>query len=284
MQKLEQFVQKLKQFMDKNLLQRQSDKGQLTEALSILMEAEELIADAKNVLVVTGAGISTDSGIPDFRGPDGVWTKHPEAEKASHIDYYMNDPEIRKKNWRLLASGELWSDIKPNDGHLALLGLEKEGKLHTLITQNVDGLHHAAGTDPDKIVEIHGNIREAICLSCDWRDNIESVLARVRGGEEDPRCDCGGLLKTATIFFGQMLVPKDLERMFDALEASDLLLAIGTSLEVSPVNSVVPGAVEGGKKIVIVNGEPTSMDVLADVTILGSISEVLPWLLDNQNS
>ena len=246
-------------------------------------EAAQLVAEAKQVLVLTGAGISTDSGIPDFRGPDGVWTKHPEAEKASHIDYYVNDPEIRKNNWKLRASGELWPNIKPNNGHIALLELEKGGKLHTLVTQNVDGLHHAAGTNPEKIVEVHGNVHEAVCLSCEWSDSIEPILQRVRDGEEDPRCDCGGLIKAATILFGQSLVPEDLKRMGEALDSCDLLLTVGTSLQVFPVASVVEGAVLRDVKVVIVNGEPTGMDIYADAVVLGSISEVLPPIVKSQN-
>ena len=249
-----------------------------------ITEAAQLVTEAKQVLVLTGAGISTDSGIPDFRGPDGVWTKHPEAEKASHIDYYVSDPEIRKNNWKLRASGELWPNIEPNSGHIALLELEKEDKLHTLVTQNVDGLHHAAGTNPEKIVEVHGNVHEAVCLSCEWRDSIDPVLQRVREGEEDPRCDCGGLIKAATILFGQSLIPEDLKKMSDALDACDLLLTVGTSLQVFPVASVVEGAVMRDIKVVIVNGEPTGMDIYADVVVLGSISEVLPPIVNNQNS
>ena len=249
-----------------------------------LKEASQLLAEAKNVLVVTGAGISTDSGIPDFRGPEGVWTKNPELEKASNIDFYVNDPEIRKSNWRVFASGELWPNIKPNKGHLALLDLEKADKLGTLVTQNVDGLHHAAGTDPNKIVEIHGNVREAVCLSCDWRDSIEPVLERGRNGEEDPHCDCGGIIKTATIMFGQNLVPEDLKRMLEAIESCDLLLTIGTSLQVFPVASVIEGAVLRDVKIVIVNGQPTSSDIYAEVAVQGSISEVLPLILNSEDS
>ena len=248
-----------------------------------IIAAAQLVTEAKQVLVLTGAGISTDSGIPDFRGPDGVWTKYPEAEKASHIDFYVNDPEIRKTNWRLRASGELWPNIKPNNGHIALLELEKEDKLHTLVTQNVDGLHYAAGTNPEKIVEVHGNVHEAVCLSCEWSDSIEPILQRVRDGEEDPRCDCGGLIKAATILFGQSLVPEDLKRMGEALDSCDLLLTVGTSLQVFPVASVVEGAVLRDVKVVIVNGEPTGMDIYADAVVLGSISEVLPPIVKSQN-
>ena len=249
-----------------------------------VLKASRLVQDAEKILVVTGAGISTDSGIPDFRGPDGVWTKNPELEKASHIDYYVNAPEIRKYNWRFRASGELWPNIRPNAGHIVLLNLEKQDKLHTIVTQNVDGLHQVAGSDPKKVVEIHGNIQEAVCLSCDWRDKIEPVLERVRKGEEDPHCECGGLIKTATILFGQNLIPEDLKRMLEALDSSDLLLTIGTSLQVFPVASGIEGAVMRDIKIVILNGEPTPMDIYADVVVNGSISEVLPLILKEQDS
>jgi len=241
--------------------------------------AADLLAGAHSIAVLTGAGISTDSGIPDFRGPDGVWTKNPEAEKASDISYYVRDASIRERNWALRAGGELWPDVQPNDGHRALVRLEAGSRLHSLVTQNVDGLHQAAGSDPERVVEIHGTTRRAMCLSCDWRDDIEVVLDRVRAGDADPRCDCGGLLKSATVSFGQSLVPADVDRMCDAARECNLLLAVGTSLQVYPVAGMVPDARAHGAKIVIVNGEPTAMDDLADVVVLGSISEVLDALI-----
>jgi NAD-dependent deacetylase len=226
--------------------------------------------------VLTGAGISTDSGIPDFRGPDGIWTKNPEAEKASDIRYYVSDPGIRRQRWALRASGELWPDVAPNSGHRALVHLEQRGLVHTLVTQNVDGLHQAAGSDPDSIVEIHGTTRQAMCLDCEWRDDIEVVLERVRAGDHDPRCsDCGGLLKSATVSFGQSLFPGDVERIEQAAISCDLVLAVGD--QPVGVSGGGHGAAGGphGAGVVIVNGEPTAMDDLADVLVLGSISEVL---------
>ena len=244
-----------------------------------LERAKDLIDQASKITVLTGAGISTDSGIPDFRGPNGIWTKNPEAEKASNIHHYRADPEIRKRNWALRSSGELWPNVAPNKGHSALVHLEKRGLLQMLVTQNVDGLHQMAGNDPKRVVEIHGTVKEAMCLECDWRDDIEVVLQRVREGDVDPHCSCGGLLKSATVSFGQNLFPGDIDRMFDASLSCDLLLAVGTSLQVFPVAEMVPTAVNNGAKTVIVNGESTVMDHLAEIVINGEISKVLPQIV-----
>ena len=244
-----------------------------------LERAKDLIDQASKITVLTGAGISTDSGIPDFRGPNGIWTKNPEAEKASNIHHYRADPEIRKRNWALRSSGELWPNVAPNEGHSALVHLEKRGLLQMLVTQNVDGLHQMAGNDPKRVVEIHGTVKEAMCLECDWRDDIEVVLQRVREGDADPHCSCGGLLKSATVSFGQNLFPGDIDRMFDASLSCDLLLAVGTSLQVFPVAEMVPTAVNNGAKTVIVNGESTVMDHLAEIVINGEISKVLPQIV-----
>jgi NAD-dependent deacetylase len=242
--------------------------------------ARQLVAEARVVTVLTGAGISTDSGIPDFRGPNGVWTKNPAAEKASDIRHYVGDPEVRVRNWAARAAGEIWVDREPNDGHRALVRLQEQAKLHTLITQNVDGLHQKAGIESQLMVEIHGNTRRAMCLSCSWRDDIEVVLTRVREGEPDPHChECGGILKSATISFGQSLVPDDLERAHEAARSCDLFLAIGTSLAVYPIAGTVPVAKRNGASIVIVNLEPTEMDGLADVIVDASISEALPQIV-----
>ena len=242
-------------------------------------QAATMVAAAQRVVVLTGAGISTDSGIPDFRGPNGVWTKNPDAEKASHIDVYVNDQVIRQSNWNLRATGALWPDISPNPGHQALVDLEAQGKLRALVTQNVDGLHQMAGSNPEKIIEVHGNVHEAVCLVCDWRDDIEPVLERVRNGEVDPRCDCGGIIKAATILFGQSLREQDVANMFAAVASCDLLLTVGTTLAVSPVNGLAPQASSQGAKAVIVNGDPTEMDFFADVLVKGSIGEVLPKIV-----
>jgi NAD-dependent deacetylase len=245
-----------------------------------IAEARALVDDATAVTVLTGAGISTDSGIPDFRGPNGLWTRDPEAEKASDIRHYVSDPAVRRRNWQRRADGELWADREPNDGHRSLVQLEARDKLLLLITQNVDGLHHKAGSDPARLVEIHGNTRRAMCLDCDWRDDIEVVLARVRGGDPDPRCGrCGGLLKSATISFGQSLVAGDLERAQQAAARCDLFLAVGTSLTVYPIAHTVRIALANGARVVIVNAEPTPYDADADVVLHSSISDTLPLIL-----
>jgi NAD-dependent deacetylase len=237
------------------------------------------IAAARRIVVLTGAGISTDSGIPDFRGPQGVWTKNPEAEKLATIQHYVADPEIRKRAWRTRVDSGAWQ-ARPNAGHLALVALERRGTLDTLITQNVDGLHGLAGSSPGRVIEIHGTIRAVVCLDCGERAPTERVLARLRDGEEDPPCrSCGGILKTATISFGQALVAEDLRRAEAAARRADLLLAVGTKLSVWPIAGVVPVAKEADARVVIVNAEPTEMDGLADAVLRGSISDLLPRLV-----
>ena len=249
--------------------------------------ARALVERARRVVVLTGAGISTDSGIPDFRGPQGVWSKNPAAEKAATIDAYLRDPELRRRSWQNRLTSSVW-ESEPNAGHRALVALELSGRLDTLVTQNIDGLHQKAGSDPDRIVEIHGTVRDVVCLRCGDRQPAEPVHARVRAGEADPACTvaraggapCGGILKSATISFGQSLVPEDLYRAEHAAAACDLLLAVGSTLAVFPAASLVPTAVRHGAAVVIVNGGPTEMDALADVVVQGPISECLPGMLE----
>src|SRR5215475_11832020 len=229
--------------------------------------ARDWIRAAKRITVLTGAGVSTDSGIPDFRGPQGVWTKNPGAEKMATLQHYVADPEVRKRAWksRLETFGR---QLEPNRGHRALVELERRGTLHTLITQNVDGLHLAAGTSADKLVEIHGTVRDVVCLDCGERAPMERAMARVRAGEDDPACrSCGGILKSATISFGQALVQADLARAGQAARRSDLMLAVGTKLSVWPIAGVVPTARDAGARVVIVNAEPTEMDEMADAVL-----------------
>jgi len=238
--------------------------------------ARSWIASSSRIVALTGAGISTESGIPDFRGPQGIWTKNPKAEKLSNIHYYMSDPEVRRLAWQQRLNHPAWH-AEPNAGHLALANLERTQKLHALITQNIDGLHQKAGNSPAKVIEVHGTVREFVCMSCGIRGPMPVVLERVRAGEEDPPCrDCGGILKSATISFGQQLVPDVIDRAMVAAGEADLLLAVGSTLQVYPVAAAVPRAKAAGARIVIVNAEPTHFDDLADTVIQQRIGDVLP--------
>jgi NAD-dependent deacetylase len=246
----------------------------------LIEQVRAWIDGAQRVVVLTGAGISTDSGIPDFRGPQGVWTKNPHAEKLSNIHYYLAEPEVRKASWQNRLSSPAWS-ARPNAGHAALVRLEKLGKLHALITQNIDELHQVAGNSPERVIEVHGTMRKFMCWGCGMRGPMQKVLDRVRAGEEDPRCrDCGGILKSDTISFGQQLVPQVIDRAMQAAAEADLFLAVGSSLQVYPIAGAVELARRAGAKIVIVNAEPTPFDGIADAVFNESISETLPQMLD----
>lgn len=234
---------------------------------------------ARRIVVLTGAGISTESGIPDFRGPQGVWTRDPAAERRATLQHYMSDPEVRRDAWRHRIDNPTWG-AEPNEGHRALVRLERRGTLDTLITQNIDSLHVLAGSDPARVVEVHGNMREVVCMTCDERAPMERALDRVRAGEDDPPCrSCGGILKSATISFGQSLVVEDLSRADAAARRCDLLLAVGSTLSVYPIANVVPVARMSGARVVIVNGSETEMDDMADAVLRGPIGTILPALV-----
>jgi NAD-dependent deacetylase len=234
------------------------------------------VSSSARIVALTGAGISTESGVPDFRGPQGIWTKNPKAERLSNIHYYMSDPEVRKLAWQQRLDHPAWH-AAPNAGHHALAALEGAGRLHALITQNIDGLHQKAGNSPDRVIEVHGTVLEYMCMSCGNRGAMRAVLERVRAGEADPPCrDCGGILKSATISFGQQLVPEVIDRAMLAAGESDLLLAIGSTLQVYPVAGAVPRAKAAGARVVIINAEPTQFDDIADAVIQQRIGDVLP--------
>jgi len=242
-------------------------------------EVAEWLRDAQQIVVLTGAGISTESGIPDFRGPDGLWTKNPAAEKTATLQYYVSDPDVRAQSWRNRLSSGMW-DADPNAGHLALAELERRAALHTIVTQNVDGLHHAAGNSPERIVEIHGNVREVKCLSCQWHGPMGETLDRVRAGEEDPRClACGGILKSATISFGENLVAEDLMRAQRAAAGADVFLALGTSLTVYPAAALPEYALANRARLVIVNAQVTPFDDFAELVSRDQLGDVLPALV-----
>lgn len=233
---------------------------------------------AGRVVALAGAGISTESGIPDFRGPQGLWTTNPGAERLSSLDSYMADREVRVEVWRARRSHPAWT-ATPNRGHRALAELERKGKLDTLITQNIDGLHQAAGNSAEALIEIHGTIREVMCMSCNERSPMSDALERVDAGEEDPACrSCGGILKSATISFGQSLGPVDLRRAQQAAGSCDVFLAVGTSLAVYPVASLPQIAVENGARLVIFNAQPTPLDPLAGALVREPLGTSLPTL------
>jgi NAD-dependent deacetylase len=238
--------------------------------------AQRWVADAERIVVLTGAGISTDSGIPDFRGPQGVWTRNPAAEAQSTLQNYLADPALRRTVWRARMDSPAWT-ARPNRGHLALVALEQRGQLHALVTQNIDELHQIAGNSAQRVIEVHGTMRRVMCWRCGRRTPMQDVLQRVRDGEPDPAClECGGILKSDTISFGQALVPEVLERVMAVTEEADLLLAIGSTLQVFPVAGMVPAARESGARIVILNDQPTAMDALAHAVLRGPIGELLP--------
>ena len=241
-----------------------------------------MVQRAQRIVVFTGAGISTDSGIPDFRGPNGVWTKNPAAEKASTLQHYLADPELRKLAWQNRLHSPAWA-AQPNAAHLAIVELERRGQLDAVVTQNIDELHQRAGSDPAKVIEVHGTMHWSRCWGCGDRRPMLDVLERVRGGELDPPCElCGGVLKSDTISFGQALVPEVIEAALAAADRCDLLVAAGSTLSVFPAANVVPRAKAAGAGIVIANGGPTKMDRFADVMVLGDLSSTLPALCESR--
>lgn len=232
------------------------------------------------VALLTGAGVSTDSGIPDYRGPNGLWRRDPGAEKMVTYQYYMADPDIRRRSWRMrLDSPALRA--RPNDAHRAVVRLERSGVPVRVITQNVDGLHQLAGLPERKVLELHGTARAAVCTRCQARSAMDEALERVRRGEEDPPCTrCGGILKSATVMFGQQLDPAVLSQAVGIAKAGELFIAAGTSLRVQPAASLVGIAAEHGARVVIVNAEPTPYDGLAAEVVREPIGTALPALLD----
>lgn len=230
--------------------------------------------------MLTGAGISTDSGIRDFRGPNGVWTLDPAAEKLFTIQNYLADPDLRRRSWLARRENPAWG-AEPNEGHRALVELERRGGLEAVVTQNIDRLHQKAGSSPDRVIEVHGNMVEAVCWTCGARSKTQDALARLDAGEDDPAClVCGGIVKTATIMFGQALDPDVLEAAAAAAQACDVFVAVGSTLQVHPVAGLCDVAVRAGAELIIVNRDPTPYDPRAARLIREPISESLPALVD----
>ncbi|MET9509631.1 Sir2 family NAD-dependent protein deacetylase [Streptomyces flavidovirens] len=231
------------------------------------------------VAVLSGAGISTDSGIPDYRGPNGLWRRDPQAEKLVTYDFYMADPEVRRRAWRMRLDSPA-RRARPNDAHRAITELERSGVPVRVLTQNVDGLHQLAGLPARKVLELHGTARSTACTGCHARSPMEDALARVEAGEEDPPClVCGGILKSATVMFGQRLDPAVMGEALAIAKASDVFVAVGTSLRVQPAASLAGIAAEYGARLVVVNAEPTPYDELADDVVGEPIGTALPALL-----
>lgn len=250
-----------------------------TETHQLAAVAEWLVHAGGKITALTGAGISTESGIPDFRGPNGLWTKDPAAQRRATIRHYMGSREARVEAWRMRSEHPSLT-VDPNAGHMALAELECKRGLHALITQNIDSLHQRAGSSADNVIEIHGSLRDVLCMSCGERRPMETALQRVRAGEEDPPCRvCGGILKSATISFGQPLVPDILAKAQAAASACDVFLAIGTSLSVFPAAYLPQRALQDGARLVIVNAEPTRYDDRAHAVLRGPIGPTLTALV-----
>ena len=229
--------------------------------------------------MLTGAGISTASGIGDFRGPQGRWTLDPDAEKVSTLSWYLNDPDVRAKAWRFRAESPVY-EARPNPAHTALVTLEHGARLTGLITQNTDGLHQLAGSNPELVIELHGNSRTWRCESCRATGEMIEMVRRVRSGEVDPRCPFdGGIVRATTILFEEGLNPADIDAAVAAVDEADVLLVVGTSLSVHPAAGLVPYARRRAAEVIIVNAEPTDYDRLATAALRDPIVEVVPALL-----
>jgi NAD-dependent deacetylase len=234
-------------------------------------------ADTQRVVVLTGAGISTESGIPDYRGPNGLWTRDPSALRMMQIDVYLSDPDVRQQAWLERMHHPAWS-AAPNDGHRALVDLQRSGRLLALITQNIDGLHQAAGSTD--VLELHGTLRRCRCLTCGYETPMQQQLDRVRAGDPDPACErCGGIQRSATVAFGQSLDEDVLREAFDAASNCDEFWAVGTSLTVMPAAGLAGAAKRSGARLVIVNAQETPYDEIADRVIRDPIGEALPLLV-----
>lgn len=251
----------------------------MSDGAGLVDRVAEWVAAAERIAVLTGAGVSTESGIPDYRGPNGVWTRDPAKMRLVSIEDYLADPRVRVEAWRERLHHPAWT-AEPGAGHRALVDLERAGRLVALITQNVDGLHQAAGSSPDLVLELHGTLHVARCLGCGYETPMAQQLDRVRAGEADPPCArCGGIQRSATVAFGQSLDPEVLARAQAAAEACELFLAVGTSLTVQPAAALPGIAVRAGARLVVVNAEPTPYDRMAAAVARGSIGEVLPRIV-----
>ncbi|MGW2117892.1 SIR2 family NAD-dependent protein deacylase [Streptomyces zhihengii] len=233
------------------------------------------------VAILSGAGVSTDSGIPDYRGPQGLWRRDPEAEKLVTYGCYMADPDIRRRSWLMRRDAETLN-AEPNAAHRAVAALDRRpGVAVRVITQNVDGLHQLGGMPARKVLELHGTARAVTCTRCHARSPMEEALARVAAGEDDPACRvCGGILKSATVMFGERLDPAVLGEAMAVAKACEVFVAVGTTLQVQPAASLAGMAADHGARLIVVNAEPTPYDELADEVVREPIGDSLPPLLE----
>jgi len=246
------------------------------EALeNLIEEVADLIAGSQRVVVFTGAGVSTESGIPDFRSPGGIWSRY-DPEDFTY-QKFVSDPESRKKHWQSIGQGSLTEGAQPNPAHLAIAELERIGKLQCVITQNVDNLHQKAGNSPDKVFELHGNMRWVRCLDCDKRYPMEDIRRRIGMGVEVPDCDaCHGILKPDGVFFGEALPERELTRAIYNSKNCDLFIVIGSTLVVTPAAYMPSYALAAGAKLIIINLSETPLDDAATVLIPAKAGEVMP--------
>jgi NAD-dependent deacetylase len=242
----------------------------------------DIIADAEDITAFTGAGLSTESGVPDFRSPDSPWRRHMPIDFAA----FVGSPEAQIEAWRRkFAMDDHYRGVAPNRGHKALARLVEAGKIGAVITQNIDNLHQASGVPDEKLIELHGNGTYATCLSCWRRHEIAQVRARFEASGEAPRCGCGGIVKSATISFGQAMPEQALARAKAATLRCDVFLAIGSSLVVHPAAGFPRLAKQKGALLVIVNREETPLDPIADFVVRGEIGEVFaPWASNDEYS
>jgi NAD-dependent deacetylase len=247
-------------------------------ATGALDHAGALLAGSRRMVVFTGAGVSTDSGIPDFRSPGGLWSRYDPRQLG--FRRYVSDPATRRLAWRLRRELQQM-DARPNPAHLACVRLAEAGRLAGVITQNVDGLHLDAGLAPELVCEVHGTGRQFVCLACGERGPMGEAVARVEAGEDDPAClACGGIIKAATVSFGQRIPPEVWARAEALTRVCDAFVAVGSSLVVQPAASLPAKAGRAGAALVIVNREPTPLDGLADAVLLGEAGTLLPALVD----
>jgi NAD-dependent deacetylase len=240
-----------------------------------------MLEQAQRVVIFTGAGVSTESGIPDFRSPGGFWEKN----KPIYFDDFMASQEIREESWRRkFNSSGTFEEATPNKGHMAIAKLVREGKVTHVITQNIDNLHQDSGIPDDRVIELHGNSSYALCLSCRARYEIEPLRMAYLDQGEYPSCDCGGVVKTATISFGQSMPEYQMMRAQEATLACDLFIAIGSSLVVFPAAGFPGLAKEQGAGLVILNRDPTDMDTLADLVLNDEIGPTLAEAVDLTNA